>query len=93
MSGDEMIACLKRRKIGLEKQAPTRVLPHYGARRNEPSFRNPRRRKMTKLRNIVGIAFVAMSLLTGLAVTSAPAQQVTTFRTALRIFAWLWLYV
>jgi hypothetical protein len=30
--------------------------------------------KMTKLRNIVGIAFVAMSLLTGLAVTSAHAQ-------------------
>jgi hypothetical protein len=29
---------------------------------------------MTKLRNIVGIAFVAMSLLTGLAVTSAHAQ-------------------
>jgi hypothetical protein len=29
---------------------------------------------MTKLRNIVGIAFVAMSLLTGFAVTSAHAQ-------------------
>jgi hypothetical protein len=29
---------------------------------------------MPKLRNIVGIAFVAMSLLTGLAVTSARAQ-------------------
>jgi hypothetical protein len=29
---------------------------------------------MTKLRNIVGIAFVAMSLMTGLAVTSAHAQ-------------------
>jgi hypothetical protein len=33
-----------------------------------------RRRKMTKLRNMVGIAFVAMSLLTGFAVTSASAQ-------------------
>ena len=30
---------------------------------------------MTKLRNIVGIALVAMSMLTGLAVTSARAQQ------------------
>jgi hypothetical protein len=30
---------------------------------------------MTKLRNIVGIALVAMSMLTGLAVTSAPAQE------------------
>jgi hypothetical protein len=30
---------------------------------------------MTKLRNIVGIALVAMSMLTGLAVTSAPAQD------------------
>jgi hypothetical protein len=29
---------------------------------------------MTKLRNIVGIAFVAMSLMTGFAVTSAHAQ-------------------
>jgi hypothetical protein len=29
---------------------------------------------MTKLRNIVGIAFVAMSLLTGLTITSAHAQ-------------------
>jgi hypothetical protein len=29
---------------------------------------------MTKLRNIVGIAFVAMSLLTSFAVTSAHAQ-------------------
>jgi len=29
---------------------------------------------MTKLRNMVGIAFVAMSLLTGFAVTSASAQ-------------------
>jgi hypothetical protein len=35
-----------------------------------------RRRKMMKLRNMVGIAFVAMSLLTGLAVTSASAQEV-----------------
>ena len=33
-----------------------------------------RRKKMTKLRNMVGIAFVAMSLLTGFAVTSASAQ-------------------
>ena len=31
---------------------------------------------MMKLRNMVGIAFVAMSLLTGLAVTSASAQEV-----------------
>jgi hypothetical protein len=30
---------------------------------------------MTKLRNIVGIALVAMSMLTGLAVTSAHAQD------------------
>jgi hypothetical protein len=30
---------------------------------------------MTKLRNIVGIALVAMSMLTGLAVTSAHAQE------------------
>jgi hypothetical protein len=30
---------------------------------------------MTKLRNMVGIAFVAMSLLTGFAVTSASAQE------------------
>jgi hypothetical protein len=34
-----------------------------------------RRKKMTKLRNMVGIAFVAMSLLTGFAVTSASAQE------------------
>jgi hypothetical protein len=34
-----------------------------------------RRRKMTKLRNMVGIAFVAMSLLTGFAVTTASAQE------------------
>jgi hypothetical protein len=34
-----------------------------------------RRRKMTKLRNMVGIAFVAMSLLTGFAATSASAQE------------------
>jgi hypothetical protein len=33
-----------------------------------------RRRKMTKLRNMVGIAFVAMGLLTGFAATSASAQ-------------------
>jgi hypothetical protein len=31
---------------------------------------------MTKLRNIVGIALVAMSMMTGLAVTSAHAQEV-----------------
>ncbi len=30
---------------------------------------------MTKLRNMVGIAFVAMSLLTGFAATSASAQE------------------
>lgn len=30
---------------------------------------------MTKLRNIVGIALVAMSMLTGLAVTSTHAQE------------------
>jgi hypothetical protein len=34
-----------------------------------------RRKKMTKLRNMVGIAFVAMSLLTGFAATSASAQE------------------
>jgi hypothetical protein len=34
-----------------------------------------RRRKMTKLRNMVGIAFVAMGLLTGFAATSASAQE------------------
>jgi len=37
-------------------------------------LKTQRIRKITKLRNIVGIAFVAMSLLTGLAVTSAHAQ-------------------
>ena len=31
---------------------------------------------MTKLRNMVGIAFVAMGLLTGFAATSASAQEV-----------------
>ena len=30
---------------------------------------------MTKLRNMVGIAFVAMSLLTGFAATTASAQE------------------
>ena len=30
---------------------------------------------MTKLRNMVGIAFVAMGLLTGFAATSASAQE------------------
>jgi hypothetical protein len=38
------------------------------------SRQNPRDTEMTKLRNIVGIAFVAMSLMTGFAVTSAHAQ-------------------
>jgi hypothetical protein len=34
-----------------------------------------RRRKMTKLCNIVGVAFVAMSLLTGFAINTAHADD------------------
>ena len=33
---------------------------------------------MTKLREMIGIAFVAMSLLTGFAVSNAPAQVAET---------------
>jgi hypothetical protein len=39
----------------------------YGVQRDEPPLKTQRIRKMTKPRNIVGIAFVAMSLLTGFA--------------------------
>ena len=40
---------------------------------------------MTKLRNMVGIAFVAMSLLTGFAATSASAQEASICQTYPRL--------
>jgi hypothetical protein len=75
MSGDEMIAWPEKAEDRPAKAGANAGLAALRARRNEPPFRNPRRRKMTKLRNIVGIALVAMSMLTGLAVTSGHAQE------------------
>ena len=40
---------------------------------------------MTKLRNMVGIAFVAMGLLTGFAATSASAQEAPICQTNPRL--------
>src|ERR1700691_5282927 len=43
---------------------------------DEPLLETQRRRKMTKLRNMVGVAFVAMSLVTGFAINTAHAEDV-----------------
>lgn len=48
----------------------------HGVRRNEPPLEAQRRLKMTKLRNMIGVAFVAMSLLTGFAVSAAHALDI-----------------
>ena len=67
MSGDEMIGWPEKAEDWPGKAGAEASVAALRARRNEPPLRNPRRRKMTKLRNIVGIALVAMSMLTGLA--------------------------